>query len=452
MNVAFRRQFHSRHPLCTGYNGPSHLESSVLRKLLFFCVLLAAAPVQAQLTIEIYGTGSNQIPISIAPFAGEEVASPTLSDIIEADLQRSGRFNTLYVPPQNPPLNEASKPDFAAWKGRGSDALVIGSVTPSGSGQFGTKFHLYDVPRQQWLEGRDFPAVAPAQLRAVAHRAADYIYEKLTGERGVFSTRIVFVTKTGRNFQLQVADADGENRQVLHSSTEPIISPVWAPGGKSIAYVSFESRKPVVYVHNLDNGGRRAVANFDGSNSAPAWSPDGKQLAVALSKDGGTKLFMVNADGSGLRRLSSSSAIDTEPVFSADGQWIYFTSDRGGAPQIYRMSASGGSAQRVTYSGSYNVSPDLSPDGKLLTYVTRDEGRFRVALLDLASGQTTILTDTAQDESPSFAPNGRMILYATAAGGRGVLAATSIDGRSKYRLSVPAGDVREPNWGPFPVN
>jgi len=451
MSVAARRQFHSGPLRRARYNGLSHPESPVLRKLLFLCALLAVVPAHAQLTIEIYGTGSNQIPISVVPFAGEDVSQPTLSDIIEADLQRSGRFNTLYVPPQNPPLNETSKPDFSAWKARGSDALVVGGVTAAGS-QYVTRFHLYDVPRQQWLEGRDFPAVAPAQLRAVAHRAADYIYEKLTGERGVFSTRIVFVSKTGRNFQLQVADADGENRQVLHNSAEPIISPVWSPDGKFIAYVSFESKKPVVYVHNLDNGGRRAVANFDGSNSAPAWSPDGKQLAVALSKDGGTKLFMVNADGSGLRRLSSSSAIDTEPVFSADGQWIYFTSDRGGAPQIYRMSANGGPAQRITHSGSYNVSPDISPDGKLLTYVTRDEGRFRVALLDLAGGQTTILTDTTQDESPSFAPNGRMILYATASGGRGILAATSIDGRSKYRLSVPAGDVREPNWGPFPTH
>ena len=437
--------------IITRYPGYPHFMARTLFRFLLFAALAAPVAASAQVTIEIVGTGSNQIPIAIAPFLGEEATKPTLSDVIEADLMRSGRFNNLYVPPQNPPLSEATKPDFTAWKGRGADALVLGSVNAAGSG-YATRFHLYDVPRQQWLEGRDFGAVPPAQLRAVAHRAADYIYEKFTGERGVFSTRIAFVTKTGRNFQLLVADADGENRQVLSNSTEPIISPTWSPNGKSIAYVAFDSKKPVVYVHSLDGSGRRAVANFTGSNSAPAWSPDGQKLAVALSKDGGTQLFMVNADGSGVRRLASSSAIDTEPVFSPDGQWIYFTSDRGGAPQIYRMAASGGSAQRITQSGSYNVSPDISPDGKLLTYVTRDSGRFQVALLELASGQVQILTDTSQDESPSFAPNGKMILYATESGGRGILAATSIDGRSKYRLSVPAGDVREPNWGPFPAN
>ncbi|HKO88846.1 MAG TPA: Tol-Pal system beta propeller repeat protein TolB [Burkholderiales bacterium] len=425
------------------------------RTLLRFLILAAigaSSAVSAQVTIEIVGTGSNQIPIAIAPFAGEEASQPTLTDIIEADLARSGRFNNLYVPPQNPSLSEANTPDYMSWKARGADALVLGSVNSAGGGRYATRFHLYDVPRQQWLDGRDFPAVAPAQLRAVAHRAADYIYEKFTGERGVFSTRIAFVTKTGRNFQLIVADSDGENRQVLSNSPEPIISPTWAPNGKSIAYVAFDSKKPVVYVHNLENNGRRAVANFTGSNSAPAWSPDGQRLAVALSKEGGTQLYMVNADGSGVRRLASSSAIDTEPVFSPDGQSIYFTSDRGGGPQIYRMPASGGPAQRVTQSGSYNVSPDISPDGKWLTYVARDSGRFQVALLELGTGQVQVLTDTAHDESPSFAPNGKMILYATESGGRGILAATSIDGRSKYRLSVPAGDVREPNWGPFPAN
>ncbi|HKY01576.1 MAG TPA: Tol-Pal system beta propeller repeat protein TolB, partial [Burkholderiales bacterium] len=331
-------------------------------------------------------------------------------------------------------------------------ALVVGGVYPAANGRIEVRFRLYDVPRQTSLGGMSY-TVNANQTRALAHKIADYIYEKFTGEKGVFSTRIAFVTKTGSNFQLQVADADGEGRQIVHSSKEPIISPAWSPDGASLAYVSFESKKPVVYVQNLQTGGRRAVANFTGSNSAPTWSPDGQKLAVALSKDGGTQIFMVNADGSGVRRLASSSAIDTEPVFSPDGQTIYFTSDRGGAPQIYRMSASGGGAQRVTSgSSNYVVSPDISPDGKLLTYVVRDGGRFLVATHDLNTNQVQVLTDTTQDESPSFAPNGKMILYATSSGGRGVLAATSIDGRSKYRLSVPAGDVREPTWGPFPAN
>lgn len=423
------------------------------RTLLFAALNIAVAAYAplaiAQLSIEITGAGANQIPIAIAPFSGEENLKPGITDIVEADLSRSGRFNNLYVPPQSTPLSDASNIDLNVWKTRGADALVVGGVYPVAGGRIEVRFRLYDVPRQASLGGMSY-TVNANQTRALAHKIADYIYEKFTGEKGVFSTRIAFVTKTGRNYQLQVADADGEGRQVVHSSNEPIISPAWSPDGSSLAYVSFESRKPVVYVQNLQSGGRRAVANFNGSNSAPAWSPDGQKLAVALSKDGGTQIFMVNADGSGVRRLASSSAIDTEPVFSADGQSIYFTSDRGGAPQIYRMSASGGGAQRVTVAGSYNVSPDISPDGKLLAHVARDSGRFQVAVQDLSTGQVQVLTDTTQDESPSFAPNGNMILYATSSGGRGVLAATSIDGRSKYRLSVPAGDVREPTWGPFP--
>ncbi|MCC6474237.1 MAG: PD40 domain-containing protein, partial [Burkholderiales bacterium] len=223
----------------------------------------------------------------------------------------------------------------------------------------------------------------------------------------------------------------------------------FSPEGARLAYVSFENKKPVVYVHSLTTGQRQVVATFRGSNSAPNWSPDGRQLAVVLSREGGSQLFRVNDDGSNVRRLAQSSAIDTEPFHSADGKFIYFTSDRGGSPQIYRMPASGGSAQRITFEGSYNVSPRISPDGKLLTYVSRNAGRFQVTVMDLASGHSQVLTDTQRDESPSFAPNGRMILYATDIGTRGVLAAVSADGRVRQRLSVQAADVREPAWGPF---
>jgi TolB protein len=419
-----------------------------LKLILCGLLLLCAGPAAAQVKIEVIGGDLNQIPIAIPPFAGEEALKPSMSDIIEADLTRSGRFKAVYIPGDATGLSDQSSPDYAAWKTRNAQALVLGSVTQS-SGQSQLRYHLYDVSRQTWLEGKQLPHVGPSLVRNAAHRAADYIYEKLTGERGAFNTRIVFVVKSGRDFTLQIADADGEGRETLHSSSEPIISPALSPDGNAVAYVSFENKKPVVYVYNLQNRGRRAVANFTGSNSAPAWSPDGRQLAVALSKDGGTQLYMVNADGSGVRRLASSPAIDTEPVFSPDGQSLYFTSDRGGGPQIYRMPASGGSAQRVTVSGTYNVSPDISPDGKLLAYITRGTGGFQVATLDLTTNETTILSDTSHDESPSFAPNGKMILYATSTGGRGVLAVTSIDGRSRYRLSIPAGDVREPNWGPF---
>jgi TolB protein len=413
---------------------------------LFAVLAVAAGAARAQLTVEISGTGGNQIPIAIVPFQGEQAVQPVITDVIEADLNRSGRFRTLYTGPQN--INEATAIDFNAWRARSADALVAGGVYPSGAGRYEARFRLYDVPKQTALGGLVFNFTAP-QTRATAHRIADYIYEKLTGERGVFSTRIAYIVKQGSRYSLQIADADGANAQTALASPEPIISPAWSPDGARLAYVSFENKRPVVYVHNLATGQRQAVANFPGSNSAPAWSPDGARLAVVLSRDGGSQIFLINADGSGARRVTSSSAIDTEPVFSRDGQSIYFTSDRGGSPQIYRVPVGGGSPQRVTFDGSYNVSPDLSPDGRLLTYITRQNGAFRVAVLDLAAGQTQIVSEGPRDESPSFAPNGRMIVYASEVGGRGILQATSSDGRIRQRLSVPAADVREPAWGPF---
>jgi TolB protein len=417
--------------------------------LVAFAVVWGQA--HAQLSIEITGGGAHQIPIVIMPFAGEAALRPGISEVVEADLARSGLFRTLYAGPQSPALNEASQVDLAGWRSRAADALVVGGVYSAPGGRYEVRFRLYDVPKQASLGGLAY-TITPAQARATAHNIADFIYEKLTGDRGVFSTRIAYVVKAGARYQLQIADADGANPQVAITSNEPIISPTWSPDGTRIAYVSFEAKKPVVYVHSLATGQRRAAASFRGSNSAPAWSPDGNRLAVALSREGGTQLFLLNADGSNLRRLTSSRSIDTEPQFSADGKWIYFTSDRGGGPQIYRVSTNGGAVERLTFDGDYNATPRLSPDGQTLVFVTRNAGRFQVATMNLATRQTQVLTDGARDESPSFAPNGKMILYASDAGGRGVLAATSSDGRVRQRLSVPAADVREPAWGPFPAN
>ncbi len=412
---------------------------------------LACTGAQAELSIEITGGGANQIPIGVLRFAGEDALPQNISDIVEADLRRSGRFRMLFAGNVTPLPTEPTQVNFDDWKSRSADALVIGSVVRLADGRFEARFHLLDVPRQSEIGGAALTFAVP-QARTTAHRIADLIYEKLTGDRGVFSTRIAYVEKRGTRFELQIADADGVGAQTALASHEPIMSPSWSPDGTRLAYVSFENKKPVVYVHSLISGRRHVVANFRGSNSAPAWSVDGKQLAVVLSKDGGSQIYFISADGSSPRRITNSSAIDTEPFFAPDGQFVYFTSDRGGSPQIYRMSITGDEVERITFDGSYNVSPRISRDGKTLAYVARDNGHFRVRSLDLATRQGQTLTDGQYDESPSFAPNGKMILYATQISNRGSLAAVSSDGSVKQRLSVQAADVREPAWGPFLTN
>jgi TolB protein len=408
-------------------------------------MLTAVSAVNAQLSIEITGAGANRIPVAIADFGGDPSTAPTLTSVVRGDLERSGLFSLVNA--SGLPSGDAGVPPYADWKSRGADALAGGSVTTSG-GRLETRFRLYDIQKQNQLGGQAYGHQA-AQARLIGHRVADYIYEKLVGEPGVFSTRIAYVVKSGSRFELQVADADGGNAQTTLASREPIISPSWSPDGGKLAYVSFEAKKPVIYVHDLTSGRRHVAANFKGSNSAPAWSPDGRRLAIVLTKDGNSQLYLVGADGSGATRLASSPGIDTEPQFSPDGQWIYFTSDRGGSPQIYRIASSGGGAQRMTFEGQYNVTPRPSPDGKSLAFISRPNGNFQLTVMDLATKQTQILTDSAKDESPSYAPNSRMILYATEIGGRGVLAAVSADGRVKQKLSVQAADVREPAWGPF---
>ncbi|MFA7292605.1 MAG: Tol-Pal system beta propeller repeat protein TolB [Rhodocyclaceae bacterium] len=415
-----------------------------------FAVLCAAAlslSAHAQLSIEVTGAGANRIPVTIADFGGDAGPARAITTVIRGDLERSGLFKL--VEQAQSPLTDASSIDFGAARSRGADAIAAGSISATADGRQEARFRLHDSNKQVQLAGAAFVTSTPL-LRAAGHRIADVIYEKLIGEPGVFSTRIAYVVKAGINrFELQIADADGQNAQAALISKEPIISPSWSPDGTRLAYVSFENKKPVVYVHSLATGKRTVAANFKGSNSAPAWSPDGRRLAVVLTKEGGSQLFTVGADGSGVQRLASSGGIDTEPQYSPDGQFIYFTSDRGGSPQIYRVSTSGGAPQRVTFEGSYNVTPRLSPDGRSMAFISRRDGGFRLAVMDLASKQTQVLTDSNKDESPSFAPNGRMILIATEIGGRGVLSAVSVDGRIKQRLSVAAGDVREPAWGPY---
>lgn len=405
----------------------------------------AGAPALAQFRVEISGVGATQIPVAVARFRDEAAGGQPVSAIVRADLERSGLFRGMEAPGV---LDEAALPVLPEWRSRGVDALVAGSVTRLADGRFDVRHKLWDVVKAEDLGGQAY-AVPAADLRLAAHRVADAVYERLTGEKGVFSTRIAYVLRSAGRYTLRVTDADGEGGQVALASPEPIISPAWSPDGRELAYVSFETRKAVVWVQDLASGARRKIADFRGSNSAPAWSPDGSQLAVTLSREGGSQLFLIPRSGGEPRRLTSSSGIDTEPTFSPDGRSIYFVSDRGGSPQVYRTSVGGGSAERVTFSGSYNISPALSPDGKTLAYVTRQGGAFKVMVMELGEGSPRALTDTSDDESPSFAPNGRLLIYATRVGGRDVLMTTTLDGRIKTRLVSSGQDVREPVWGPF---
>jgi len=402
----------------------------------------------AQFRVEISGVGATQVPIAIPRFRDEDKAAQQISAIVRADLERSGFFRPVEV--NGAALDETARPAMSEWRARSVDALAAGSVQRLADGRVDVRFKLWDVVKGSELGGQA-SAVDPADLRLAAHRIADYIYEKLTGDKGVFSTRIAYVTRGGGRYTLRVADSDGEGGQVALNSPEPIISPAWSPDGRELAYVSFESQKAVIYAQDVMTGKRRAIANFRGSNSAPAWSPDGGTIAATLSREGGSQLFLMDRNGGNVRRLTSSSAIDTEPCFSADGRTIYFVSDRGGGPQVYRVAAGGGGVERVTFAGSYNISPAISADGRTLAYVTRQGNSFKLQTLDLSTpgSQPTSLTDTSDDESPSFAPNGKLIIYATRAGGRDVLMTTTLDGRIKARLVSTTADVREPTWGPY---
>jgi len=434
---------------------PAQLHSMILLCRRWCAIgLLAFSPLfvgaaQAQLSIEIVGGAGAAIPIAIVPFGNEGTWPLGISGIVGADLARSGMFRLVDTNGVVPRPVRAEEIQPAVWRSRNADAVVVGSMQPLPDGSVDVRFVLSDVVKQSTLVSMQF-TVTPQQFRVTAHKIADIIYEKLTGDRGVFSTRIAYITKQGSRYQLLVADADGNEPQSIVASNEPLLSPRWSPDGSRLAYVSFENKKPVVYVQSVDTGERRAVANFRGSNSSPAWSPDGRRLAVTLTKDGGSQVYMMNADGSNVTRVLTSPGIDTEAMFTPDGQWLVFTSDRGGTPQIYRAQLLTGQVERLTFDGSYNVSPRPLPDGKGMVFVRRDGGRFQIASLDYATRQVQVLTSGPGDESPSVAPNGKLVIYASEGGGRGILAAVSIDGRVKQRLVAPASDVREPAWGPFP--
>ncbi|WP_114690336.1 Tol-Pal system beta propeller repeat protein TolB [Polynucleobacter necessarius] len=417
--------------------------------MVFALLISMSTPALAQMNIEVTGVGQSLYPIAVMRFKDENKLPTSVTEIIRQDLARSGYFKNTEN--GNAVESDEGTPNYKYWTARGADALVVGAVVQISGSQVEIHCKLFDVRNSQSLGGLNLNSSAD-NLRAAAHKIADDIIFKLLGERGVFSTRLSYVIKDGKRYRLVISDADGQNIRNAMNSGEPIISPSWSPDGKKVAYVSFEDRKPVIYVHELTTGRRISLSNQKGNNSAPAWSPDGTKLAISLSKDGNTQIYGINADGTNLHRLTRGNTIDTEPQYSADGRYIYFTSDRGGNPQIYRMHADGEQAEgvkRVTFKQGFVTSPRISPDGKYLAYIANIGDAYRLYILNLATGDAQALTDGISDESPSFAANGRYVLYSTKVGGKRVLAAVSVDGNSKQVLSIPGSDVRQPAWGPF---
>jgi TolB protein len=395
------------------------------------------------------------LPIAVVPFgwSGSAGTAPdNIAAIISADLGRSGRFEPLPDSDLVAHPTEAAQVQFHNWRMVNVDNLVIGKITQGSAGQYTVEFQLFDILRGKQIASYTLPADRQ-DLRRVAHHIADLIYEKLTGERGAFNTRVAYITTSGpisnRSYTLVVADSDGYAPQTILTSKQPLMSPSWSPDGARIAYVSFEKKTAEIYLQDVATGSRQKLASFKGINGAPRWSPDGRRLALTLSRDGNPEIYTMDIKSGALTRWTTNQAIDTEPAWSPDGRSIVFTSSRGGSPQLYRISSAGGKAQRLTFEGKYNADADFSPDGRKLAMVHGESGHYRIAVLDLGSGTLRVLTDGRQDESPSFSPNGSIIIYATGEGNREVLAAVSVDGRFRQRLSLQAGNVREPSWSPF---
>ncbi len=407
-----------------------------------------AVPAWAQLRIEITGVGANQFPIAIPQFQGTHNSPVDIASVITADLERSGAFRAIKVMGEIP-AEDLKKPRGPFWQTMGANALVVGTIEAITETRFATTLSLFDTVKGTVLTEKRY-VVDKGDLRLTAHQMADDIYEKITGESGIFASRLAYVLQTGpKAYELIVSDSDGENPKTALKSNQSIISPMWSPNGALLTYVSFEANKPVIYLHDVRSGERRLIASFKGNNSAPAFSPDGKTMAVALSMGGGTHIYLMSTNGTNVRKFTFSQGIDTEPVFSHDGRYVYFTSDRGGSPQIYRQAVDSRLAQRVTYNCEYAISPAISPKGDRLAFISRMAGAFRVTLLDLNTMAQTVLTDTVRDESPTFAPNGKVLVYATEERGVGVLATVSLDGRVRTRLTGRRGDIREPTWGPL---
>jgi TolB protein len=420
-------------------------------------LILFASESFAELQIEITQGAGRRAPVAIVPFGwegGEPAAPLDIADVIGADLARSGRFAPIPSDDMLQLPTTGVEVDFDDWSILGVEAVVVGRVTQTGDNSYSVQFQLFDVFKQEQLVGYRMPA-SRGTMRRVAHRAADMIFEKLTGIQGVFATQIAYVTAEdggrGRMFTLVVSDSDGENEHTIMESTDPIMSPAWSPDSRRLAYVSFEGDRSTIFVQTLRTGNRIKVSDRPGINGAPAFSPDGRKLVLTLGgADGNLDIFVMDIVSKAIQRLTTNRSIDTEGTWSPDGETIYFTSDRSGGPQIYRVSTSGGTPERVTFEGSYNARPRLSPDGSKLALVHLDRGNYRIAVLDMENDNFLVLSAGQQDESPSFAPNSDTLIYATRAGRNGVLETVSADGLIRQRMGSGRADVREPVWSPFP--
>ena len=425
--------------------------------LLPVIVLLVSSfclPLQAVITIDITEGVEGAIPLSVVEFETASLPlelSTDLAAIITQNLNRSGVFNVMNKDKHPAKPHYSSDVKYTQWRAQGQEYLVVGRVHNKTAGQLDVQFQLLDVLKQKQLLGYSFP-VKLRNIRTTAHEISDLIYEKITGTPGAFNTRIAYIsarTDKARKYVLQVADTDGFNPQTVLESDEPLMSPSWSPDGQSLAYVSFENKRAEIFIQHLATARRSMVSGFKGINGAPNWSPDGKQLALVLSKDQSPDIYVMDIASKKLNRLTRHRGIDTEPVWSADGKSIIFTSDRSGSPQLYEMLVAGGEPKRITFEGRYNAAADLSPDGKHVVMVYADQGQYKIASLARETGHLTLLTENNLDESPSFSPNGRMVLYASTQGDKGVLYMVSLDGRTRHRLSDQSGDVREPVWGPY---
>ena len=417
-------------------------------------VLLGARPASSALEIDITQGVEAGIPIAVVPFdyQGSEPPPQDVSSVVESDLRRSGRFETIAHENFLSHPHDVGEVNFKNWRLIKSEALVVGRVIRMATDKYRVEFRLFDVFKETQLGGFRYD-VSGDKLRKISHQIADFIYLKLIGQPGAFDTRIAYVTLQTidgqSNYLLQVADSDGYDPKTILKSKEPILSPAWSPDGEKLAYVSFEQGRSMVYVQRLRDASRTLVASYKGLNGAPAWSPDGRTLAFTSSKDGNSEIYLLDVQSGSVTRLTRNQAIDTEASWSPDGQFLVFTSDRSGRPQIYRMRRDGTGVERLTFQGNYNACASYDPDGKHLTLVTNEGNGFRIGVFTLETQELHVLTNTTLDESPSFAPNGAMILYATQQDGHGVLAAVSSDGRVKQTLRFQKGDVREPAWSPY---